>query len=314
MYMGLILIAIAFGALLLIVVLAITARSDDPVAARVQELGAGQARPAASGRPSAVTAVVLPSVPTQAQVDAARRARSGNQKPSFRDRLVQAGLYRAYSPATFAILRIFLAVVPLGIGLMAGVLGLTPLWLALVGGGCLSAFGTIAPSFWLDFQKAERQSKIRRSLPDALDVIVVCMEGGLSLTGAFARVAQELATAHPLLAMELRIVQREVQMGRTTGEALRYFAKRFDLEELRSLAAVISQAERFGTSVVKALSVYAETMRLRRHQRAEELAHQASIKMIFPTLFCIFPAIFIVILGPAAVRIYEAFVVNGGPG
>jgi tight adherence protein C len=101
-------------------------------------------------------------------------------------------------------------------------------------------------------------------------------------------------------------------MGRSTGEALRNLAMRFDLEELRSLAAVISQAERFGTSVVKALSVYAETMRLRRHQRAEELAHQASIKMLAPTFFCMFPAIFIVIVGPAAIRIYETFIGPSG--
>ena len=150
-----------------------------------------------------------------------------------------------------------------------------------------------------------RQTKIRRSLPDALDIMVVCLQGGLSLTGTLARVARELVSAHPLLAVELNIVERQIRMGHTAGQALRDFARRFDLEELRSMASVVSQSERIGSSVVGALTVFADTMRVRRHQRAEELAHKAAVKMLFPTLFCIFPAIFIVILGPAAIQIYQ---------
>ena len=149
-----------------------------------------------------------------------------------------------------------------------------------------------------------RQTKIRRSLPDALDIMVVCLQGGLSLTGTLARVARELVSAHPLLAVELNIVERQIRMGHTAGQALRDFARRFDLEELRSMASVVSQSERIGSSVV-VLTVFADTMRVRRHQRAEELAHKAAVKMLFPTLFCIFPAIFIVILGPAAIQIYQ---------
>ena len=204
-----------------------------------------------------------------------------------------------------------LALCPLGIALYLSLAGHTPLVYSLVCGGAVAGIGTLAPSFWLDHLKRARQMRLRRSLPDALDVIVVCLEGGLSLSSAISRVGQELISAHPLLATELRIVQREVQMGRTMGDALRQLAKRFDLEELRSLAQVVSQAEKFGTSVVRALSVFAETMRTRRYQRAEELGHQASIKMIFPTLFCIFPAIFVVVLGPAAVRIYDVFIGKG---
>ena len=125
----------------------------------------------------------------------------------------------------------------------------------------------------------------------------------MSLSASLSRVARELATAHPMLALELAIVERETQMGRTTGESMREFARRFDLEELRSLASVILQAERFGSSVTQAMEVYAETLRLKRHQRAEEMAQKAAVKIIFPTLFCIFPGIFIVILGPAAIQI-----------
>jgi tight adherence protein C len=147
-------------------------------------------------------------------------------------------------------------------------------------------------------------------LPDALDVIVVCLEAGLSISGALSRVARELGSAHPLLAQELGIVEREIQMGRSTGDAMRQLAVRFDLEELRSLAAVIKQSEQFGTSVVKAFNVYAESIRVQRHQRAEELARKAAIKILFPTVLCIFPGIFIVLLGPAAIRIYNVLILG----
>src|SRR5262249_54920868 len=152
------------------------------------------------------------------QVEVARRARTETPKPTFRDRLVQAGLYRAYFPATFAIVKVLLAVIPLGMGVAAGVLGVTSLTVGCAAGALAAGIGTLSPTFWLDHMKSARQKQLRRSLPDALDVIVVCLEGGLSLTGAFSRVAQELGTVHVLLAAELRIVQREVQMGRTTGE------------------------------------------------------------------------------------------------
>ena len=165
--------------------------------------------------------------------------------------------------------------------------------------------GTLAPSFWLDHLKRVRQSKLRRSLPDALDVMVVCLQGGLSLSGTLARVARELVTAHPMLAVELTIVERQIRMGHTAGQAMRDFAKRFDLEELRSMASVIAQSERIGSSVVGALTIYADSLRIKRQQRAEELGQQANVKMLLPTVFCIFPAIFVIILGPAAVQIYR---------
>jgi tight adherence protein C len=307
MYIGIAFIVLALAAMGLVVILLTTARAKDPVACRLEAIRDPRPDTASQAVMTPAGLVIPPTVARQSQVEAARRSRQEVHKTTLRDRLVQAGLYNAYSPMTFVALRIILAMIPFSLGLGAAIAGKTTFLIGLGVGGLLSAIGTLAPTFWLDYRKSSRQKQIRRALPDALDVIVVCMEGGLSLTGAFARVAQELAAVHPLLAMELRIAQREVQMGRSTGEALRAFAKRFDIEELRSLAAVICQAERFGTSIVKALSVYSETMRLRRHQRAEMLAHQATVKMIFPTLLCIFPAIFIVVVGPAAIQIMDAF-------
>jgi tight adherence protein C len=120
-------------------------------------------------------------------------------------------------------------------------------------------------------------------------------------------VAAELRTAHPPLAAELNIVQREILLGRTAGEALRQLADRSDLEEIRSLASVIQQGERFGASLVKAMRVHAETLRSSRILRAEEMAQQAVVKMLFPTALCILPALFIIVLGPITMEVLEKF-------
>jgi tight adherence protein C len=169
----------------------------------------------------------------------------------------------------------------------------------------------VGPSMWLDRRKKSRQMILRRGLPDALDVIVICVEGGLSLVGALRRVAGDLRTVHPELALELEIVQREVQLGQTAGEALRRFGDRSDMEEIRSLASVIIQSERFGAGLNKALRVHAETLRMRRQQRAEEMAQKAGTKVLFPTLLCIFPAIFVVVLGPAMIQISASLIAMG---
>jgi tight adherence protein C len=116
-----------------------------------------------------------------------------------------------------------------------------------------------------------------------------------------------LRSVHPLLSRELNIVQREVQLGRSPGEAVRLFADRADLEELRSLASVITQSERFGASLVKALRVHADTLRTKRLQRAEELAAKASTKLLFPTVILILPGVFVIILGPAFIQIVAMF-------
>ena len=222
-------------------------------------------------------------------------------------RLVQAGLYKRHSMVSFLGVKMLMMVSPALLGFALGSLGVLPLRQAVIWGALAGIFGTIAPSFWLDRQKAKRQSQIRRSLPDALDVIVVCLEGGLSLPAAFAKVGSELRGAHPLLAAEMRIMEREIQMGRSTGGALRQFADRFDVEEIRGLASVVLQAERFGASVSRTLRIHADALRLKRQQRAEELAHKAGTKMLFPTVLFIFPVMFIVLLGPAVFQILEVF-------
>src|SRR5262249_52713213 len=160
-------------------------------------------------------------------------------------RLIHAGLYGRQAMVVYLGLKVFLMFAPTVLGLIAGTLGLVTMQTGVLCGAACATAGVIGPSFWLDYQKSNRQTSFRRALPDALDVLVICLEGGLSLTGAMRRMAGELRTAHPVLATELNIVQREVQLGRSTGEALRKMGERADLEEVRSLASVILQAERY---------------------------------------------------------------------
>jgi tight adherence protein C len=229
------------------------------------------------------------------------------ERTRLQSRLVHAGLYTRQAMPVFLGVKLLLMVVPPLLGLLAGLADLMPTSHGLVYGALLGVCGAIAPNAWLNRRKAERQLNLRRALPDALDVLVICLEGGLGLSAAFKRVAAELSTAHPLLARELRIVEREIQLGRTTGEAMRHFAERTDLEELRTLASVISQTERFGASLVKALRTHADTLREKRLQYAEEMAQKAATKILFPTILFIFPGVFIVILGPAFYQIAEMF-------
>lgn len=229
------------------------------------------------------------------------------ERTKLQARLVHAGFYGPQAMVVFLGVKLLLIVGPAVLGATVGALGLVPFQLALITGCLLGAFGLIGPSFWLDLRKGARQTTFRRSLPDALDVLVICLEGGASLPAALRRVAAELRTAHPLLAAELNIAQREIQLGRSPGEALRQFAVRADLEELRGLATVILQSEKFGSSLVKALRVHAETMRGKRILFAEEMAQKSVVKLLFPTVLFILPALFIAVLGPNVIMLMDIF-------
>ncbi len=231
--------------------------------------------------------------------------KSESRMSRLKARMLQAGLYKRHSTAIYLGVKFMLMVMPMFVGFLLSTVGFVTLREGLAFGAIVGLVGTVTPSFWLDYEKAKRQKTIRRAMPDALDVIVVCLEGGLSLPAALSRVAAELRQAHPLLAEEMGIVRREIQLGHSTGQALRDFANRFDAEELRSLASVVAQAERFGASVVKAMRVHADTLRLKRYQWAEAQAQKAPLKLIFPTVLLIFPALYIVLMGPAGVRVFE---------
>jgi tight adherence protein C len=167
--------------------------------------------------------------------------------------------------------------------------------------------GYIAPDFWLGRKIKSRQSRIRLTLPDLLDLLVICVEAGLGIDQATARAALELAPTHPVLADELDIVVLEQRAGRPRAEAWRHMAERTDVEVVRNLVSMLVQSEQFGTSIAKTLRTHSETLRTQRIQTVEEMAAKTTVKLIFPLVLFIFPCLFLVTLGPAVILMSEEF-------
>jgi tight adherence protein C len=174
------------------------------------------------------------------------------------------------------------------------------------------AMGYVLPSMIIGRKIKRRQKEMQRALPDALDMLVVSVEAGLGLNQALVRVSEEIDRLSPVLSEQLGLVNLEIRAGTAREEALRNLAERTGLQDISSLVGMLIQTERFGTSVAQALRVHADTMRTKRRQRAEEAAAKTTIKLIFPLVFCIFPAMFVVILGPALIQIYQALQGFGG--
>jgi tight adherence protein C len=222
--------------------------------------------------------------------------RSPSEMGKLRLRLVQAGFRGDEALAVFFGVRVALAVAlfalcatPLlikpNIALALGALGL----------------GYIAPGVILARIAKRRQHRLRLSLADALDLLVVSVEAGLGLDQALLRVGEELEFAYPDLSDELKLVNLELRAGKGRSEALRNLGERTGVEDLASLCTMLIQTDKFGTSVAQSLRVHAETLRTKRRQRAEEAAAKTGVKMVFPLVFCVFPAIFVVTIGPAAI-------------
>jgi tight adherence protein C len=170
--------------------------------------------------------------------------------------------------------------------------------------------GYSLPGFYVDHQRTERQKAIQNGLPDALDLLTVCVEAGSGLDQAISKASDEIEIAHPVLARELKLVTTEIRAGKPRLDAFKNFAQRTGVEDVRSLAAMLTQTDRFGTSIGQALRTHAETSRTKRRQRAEERAGKVGVKLVFPLALCLFPALYIVCFGPAAIRIYRALLVG----
>jgi tight adherence protein C len=170
-----------------------------------------------------------------------------------------------------------------------------------------AALGFLAPDFWLGRRIKKRQSKVRRGLPDVLDLLVICIEAGLSLDHATARTAMELKNAQPEVCDELNIVVLEQRAGRPRSDAWKHMAERTDVDCVRNLVTMLVQAEQFGTSVAKTLRIHSDTLRTQRVQAVEEAAAKTTIKLLFPLVFFIFPSLFVVVLGPAMLSIMDSF-------
>jgi len=169
----------------------------------------------------------------------------------------------------------------------------------------MAAVGYLLPSMALGRLAKKRQHRIRLSLADVLDLLVVSVEAGLGLDQALQRVGEELASTHPDLSEELRLVNLELRAGKARSDALRNLADRTGVDDLSSLAAMLIQTDKFGTSVAQSLRVHSDTLRTKRRQRAEEAAAKTGVKMVFPLVFCIFPAIWVVTIGPAAIKFVQ---------
>jgi tight adherence protein C len=167
--------------------------------------------------------------------------------------------------------------------------------------------GYMLPEMWLLWRIKNRQRKLRLALPDGLDLMVVCVEVGLGLDQSLLRVAQELRIVHPELSEELQMVNLEMRVGKTRLDALRELARRTGIDELKSLVAMLIQTERFGTSIAQSLRVFSDDMRTRRRQQAEEMSAKTTVKMVPPLVFFIFPALLVVILGPAIITLMRQF-------
>jgi tight adherence protein C len=165
--------------------------------------------------------------------------------------------------------------------------------------------GYAIPSFWLKLKKLHRQEKVFEGLPDALDLMVVCVEAGMGLDAAIHRVASEIEIENKVVGEEFKVVGLELRAGKLRSDALRNLSMRCDQEDVSSLVALLIQTDKFGTSVAQALKVHADSMRVKRFQRAEELAAKIPVKLVFPLILFIFPALFVVIVGPAFITIYR---------
>jgi tight adherence protein C len=165
------------------------------------------------------------------------------------------------------------------------------------------ALGYLFPDMFLTWRVNARQHRLRRGLPDGLDLLVICVESGLGLDQALMKVAQEIRITHRELSEELQLVNLEMRIGKTRIDALRELARRTGLEDIKSLVAMLVQTDRFGTSVAQSLRVFSDDLRVKRRQRAEEMSAKTTVKMVPPLIFFIFPALMVVILGPAVITL-----------
>ena len=221
------------------------------------------------------------------------------------DLLQKAGYHRSNAVPIYYALRIALTFgLGLGVGMLASLLGWNPGLVILAASGT-ALIGWVFPRVYVSRRASARRMEIQKSLPDALDLMVVCVESGMGLNQALLHVSQEIGPVSRAMRTELALVNLEIQTGTPRDEALRHFADRTDLPDIRSLVAMLVQTDRFGTSIARSLRLHAETMRTRRRQRAEEAAAKTTIKLVFPLVLFIFPAMFVVILGPAVLHILE---------
>ncbi len=224
----------------------------------------------------------------------------------LRKRMATAGIYAANAVRVMQGMKVIL----LGAGLIGGYLLGLMIDLPMLGVALGGLAGYLSPVMWLNMRVKANQQALRYSLPDALDLMVVCVESGLTIDAAMQRVGQELTIAHPALSREIGMTHMETRVGLARSEALRNMGSRTGSPPLKSLASMLIQADRFGTSIGAALRIHAESLRQARQHAAEELAAKASVKMSFPLVLFIFPATFIVLAGPTVIGLMHSAIMQ----
>ncbi len=274
----------------------------DPVAARLQDIktsteGAAwwqqrrQARRPAWERLLARLAGFLPNA---------------EGEEGLRDGLIEAGYRGPNAVTTFLGAKVlFAAGLPILFFVAMSAFN-TPLGNRVIWSVVLAVVGFYLPTLWLWQKSNERKLEVTHALPDALDLMVVCVEAGLGLNAAILKVSQEIHLASPVLSSELRQVNNEMKAGINRIDALRNLAARTGVADVKSLVAVLVQTDRLGTSVAQSLRAQSDSLRIRRRQRAEEAAHKVAVKLVFPLVLCIFPELLLILLGPGMLQIYRA--------
>ncbi len=223
--------------------------------------------------------------------------------PQLRQRMAMAGFYEPEAARVFVGAKLVL-----GVGLFVlynalSFVGHAPRGRAFLLSLLLFAIGFILPNLWLSRRTRRRRDAIWRSLPDFVDLLIICVEAGQGLDQALARVGWELKASHPIFSQELHILNLELRAGKSRAEALRNLYGRSGVEELKSFAAMLIQADRYGVSIAHSLRVFSEGLRTSRRQAAEEAAAKTALKIAFPLVLFIFPALMVIILGPAALQL-----------
>jgi tight adherence protein C len=286
------LLAFVFGTLIITAgAMAMMPRRATAIERRLEELTVGGPEPREESGPRFKSLIALLKRVGE------KAPRSPKELGALRLRLVQAGYRRDEALTIFFGIRVTFALVLFSL-LSTSIVARPNMTLALGGLGV----GYLLPGMALARRAKARAHRIRLALADMLDLLVVSVEAGLGLDQAIQRVGSELAFAYPELSDELRLINLELRAGKARSEALRNLADRTGVDDLSSLVTMLIQTDKFGTSVAQSLRVYSETLRTKRRQRAEEAAAKTGVKMVFPLVFCIFPAIWVVTIGPAAIR------------
>jgi tight adherence protein C len=268
-----------------------------------RRLMAVTAAPAAAGGFVLEQSALSESVDPALQKLSKAMPKSPKDMTRLRRQLASAGIYDLRAAIIYSLAEVALPVALAGVVFL--LMGVRTGWVLML---LAAVIGYLAPGLWLQRRISLRRKAIQNGLPDALDLLIVCMESGSGLDQAIAKASVELEISHPHVAYELRLVTTEIRAGKPRMEAMKNFASRTGVDDVRSLVAMLVQTDRFGTSVAQALRVHASNARTKRRQLAEERAGKLGVKLVFPLALCIFPGVYVVCLGPAVVIIYRGFI------